>query len=110
MRLNHRMALPNFRAASSPGPGPMHPSMAGGGGGGNVGFNILKERLRSTPASPMGTYFMAQKTQDEVKANPFTHQQYGNNTFNPQKAGTRTTPTPSPTSSTATTPSTPRKL
>merc|ERR1719340_166284 len=35
---------------------------------------------------------MAQKTQDEVKANPFTHQQYGNNTFNPQKAGTRTTP------------------
>jgi len=69
------------------------------GGGGPVGFNILKERLRSTPASPMGAYFMAQKTQDEVKANPFTHQQYGNNTFNPQKAGTRTTPahgTPKP--------------
>ena len=42
---------------------------------------------------------MAQKTQDEVKANPFTHQQYGNYTFNPQKAGTRTTPahgTPKP--------------
>jgi SWI/SNF-related matrix-associated actin-dependent regulator of chromatin subfamily E protein 1 len=39
------------------------------------------------------------KSQDEVKANPFTHQQYGNNTFNPQKAGARTTPahgTPKP--------------
>jgi len=92
------MALPNFRAASSPGPGPLHPAMSGGGGG-SVGFNILKERLRSSPAGSMGTYFMAQKTQDEVKANPFTHQQYGNNTFNPQKAGTRTTPahgTPKP--------------
>jgi len=84
------MALPNFRASASPGPGGMHPAMSGGG---PVGFNILKERLRSTPASPMG------KTQDEVKANPFTHQQYGNNTFNPQKAGTRTIPahgTPKP--------------
>ena len=42
---------------------------------------------------------MAQKTQDEVKANPFTQQQYGNNTFNPQKVGTRTIPahgTPKP--------------
>ena len=42
---------------------------------------------------------MAQKTQDEVKANPFTHQQYGNNTFNPQKIGAKTLPahgTPKP--------------
>ena len=38
------------------------------------------------------TYLMAQKTQDEVKANPFTHQQNGNNSFNPQKAGVRTVP------------------
>ena len=37
-------------------------------------------------------YLMAQKTQDEVKANPFTHQQNGNNSFNPQKAGVRTVP------------------
>lgn len=74
----------------------MHPTMTAGA---PVSFNILKERLRSTPVMPMGGYFMAQKTQDEVKANPFTHQQYGNNTFNPQKAGTRTIPahgTPKP--------------
>jgi hypothetical protein len=32
------------------------------------------------------------KTQDEVKANPFTHQQNGNNSFNPQKVGVRTVP------------------
>merc|ERR1719369_1966725 len=45
-------------------------------------------RLRATPAagSPMG------KTQDEVKANPFTQQQYGNNTFNPQRVGAKTLP------------------
>jgi len=67
----------------------MHPSMSGGG---QVGFNILKERLRSTPGSPMGAYLMAQRSQDEVKANPFTHQQNGNNSFNPQKAGVRTVP------------------
>jgi len=83
------MALPNYRASSSPGPGGMHPSMSGGG---QSGFNILKERLRSTPGSPMGAYLMAQRTQDEVKANPFTHQQNGNNSFNPQKAGVRTVP------------------
>eukprot|EP00092_Neocalanus_flemingeri_P016968 GFUD01018353.1.p1 GENE.GFUD01018353.1~~GFUD01018353.1.p1 ORF type:complete len:638 (+),score=215.62 GFUD01018353.1:62-1915(+) len=90
------MALPNFRATSSPGPSPMHPTMTAGA---PVAFNILKERLRSVPASPMGAYFMAQKTQEEIKSNPFTHQQYGNNTFNPQKAGARTIPahgTPKP--------------
>ena len=41
---------------------------------------------------------MAQK-QDEVKANPFVQQQYGNSSFNPQKAGQRTLPqagTPKP--------------
>ena len=38
-----------------------------------------------TPSGhPLQAYFMAQKQQDEVKANPFTQQQYGNNTFNPQ--------------------------
>lgn len=51
--------------------------------GAGAPFNILKERLR-TPASPMG------KQQDEIKANPFTQQQYGNSTFNPQKVGTKT--------------------
>ena len=35
---------------------------------------------------------MAQKQQDEVKANPFQQQQYGNNTFNPQRVGTKTLP------------------
>merc|ERR1719244_2444058 len=68
------------------------------GAGAPVSFNILKERLR-TPASPMGAYFLAQKQQDEIKANPFTQQQYGNNTFNPQKVGTKTLPahgTPKP--------------
>merc|ERR1719154_984144 len=43
---------------------------------------------------------MAQRHQDEVKANPFTQQQpNGNNTFNPQKVGTKTLPahgTPKP--------------
>jgi len=85
------MALPNYRATSSPGP-QMNQSM-GGGGGSPASFNILKDRLRATPASPMGRH------QDEVKANPFTHQQYGNNTFNPQKVGTKTLPaqgTPKP--------------
>jgi len=86
------MALPNFRAATSSGVGSMHSTMTAGASP-SASFNILKERLRSTPGMPMG------KTQDEVKANPFTHQQYGNNTFNPQKAGTRTIPahgTPKP--------------
>jgi len=67
--------------------------------GAPVPFNILKERLRSTPASPMGAYLFAQKQQDEVKANPFTQQQYGNNSFNPQKAGAKALPnagTPKP--------------
>merc|ERR1719189_466313 len=35
---------------------------------------------------------MAQKQQDEVKSNPFTAQQYGNNTFNPQRVGAKTLP------------------
>merc|ERR1719151_172310 len=66
------MALPNFRQTNSPGP------MGG-------------QRLR-TPASPMGGYLMAQKQQDEVKSNPFAQQQYGNNTFNPQRVGAKTLP------------------
>ena len=37
-------------------------------------------------------YLMAQKQQDEVKSNPFTAQQYGNNTFNPQRVGAKTLP------------------
>lgn len=81
------MALPNFRqiASSSPIPG-AHPMTAGA----PVSFNILKERLKSTPASPVGAFFFQQKAQDEVKANPFTQQQYGNSSFNPQKVGTKT--------------------
>ena len=42
---------------------------------------------------------MAQKQQDEVKANPFVQQQYGNPSFNPQKVGQKTLPahgTPKP--------------
>ena len=42
---------------------------------------------------------MAQKAQDEVKANPFVQQQFGNNTFTPQKVGQKTLPqhgTPKP--------------
>lgn len=42
---------------------------------------------------------MAQKQQDEVKANPFAQQQFGNNSFNPQRAGAKTLPahgTPKP--------------
>lgn len=35
---------------------------------------------------------MAQKQQDEVKSNPFTQQQYGNNSFNPQRVGAKTMP------------------
>ena len=35
---------------------------------------------------------MAQKQQDEVKSNPFAQQQYGNNTFNPQRVGAKTLP------------------
>ena len=27
--------------------------------------------------------------QDEIKANPFAHTQYGNNAFNPQRLGTK---------------------
>ena len=27
--------------------------------------------------------------QDDIKANPFTHTQYGNNAFNPQKLGSK---------------------
>jgi len=47
----------------------------------------------------MGAYFMAQKQQDDVKANPFVQQQYGNPSFNPQKVGQKTLPahgTPKP--------------
>jgi len=82
------MALPNFRQTNSPGPMGGQQTMTAGN---PVAFNILKERLR-TPASPMGGYLMAQKQQDEVKANPFQQQQYGNNTFNPQRVGTKTLP------------------
>merc|ERR1719432_469292 len=32
------------------------------------------------------------KQQDEVKSNPFAQQQYGNNTFNPQRVGAKTLP------------------
>ena len=42
---------------------------------------------------------MAQKQQDDVKANPFVQQQYGNPSFNPQKVGQKTLPahgTPKP--------------
>merc|ERR1719499_2130958 len=73
------MALPNFSA--------------------NPATSAQMQRLRSTPASPMGAYFMAQKAQDEVKANPFVQQQFGNNAFNPQKVGQKTLPqhgTPKP--------------
>ena len=51
------------------------------------------------PASTQQAYFMAQKAQDEVKANPFVQQQFGNNTFTPQKVGQKTLPqhgTPKP--------------
>ena len=44
-------------------------------------------------------YFMAQKQQDDVKANPFVQQQFGNPSFNPQKVGQKTLPahgTPKP--------------
>ncbi|XP_071745325.1 uncharacterized protein [Lepeophtheirus salmonis] len=52
--------------------------------GSPVSFNILKERLRSSPGgSPMG---LGSK-QDEIKANPFIQTQYGNSSFNPQKLG-----------------------
>lgn len=88
------MALPNYRQTASPGPAGQQTMTAGN----PVAFNILKERLR-TPASPMGAYFMVQKQQDEVKANPFTQQQYGNNSFNPQRVGAKTMPvhgTPKP--------------
>jgi len=77
------MALPNFRQPVAGGPsGPV-----GGAqtmiAGTPVGFNILKERLRSSPsASPMG----ANKT-DELRSNPFQAGQYSNPMFNPQKAG-----------------------
>lgn len=88
------MALPNYSAA----PVQMHPNANTGPG--SPSFNILKERLRSTPGgSPMGAYFMAQKQQDDVKANPFVQQQYGNPSFNPQKVGQKTLPahgTPKP--------------
>merc|ERR1719461_849227 len=61
---------------------------------------VQMQRLRSTPGgSPMGAYFMAQKQQDDVKANPFVQQQYGNPSFNPQKVGQKTLPahgTPKP--------------
>lgn len=40
--------------------------------------------LANPTGHPLQAYFMAQKQQDEVKANPFTQQQYGNNSFNPQ--------------------------
>ena len=51
------------------------------------------------PPATLQAYFMAQKQQDEVKANPFVQQQFGNNTFTPQKVGQKTLPqhgTPKP--------------
>ncbi|XP_023324380.1 SWI/SNF-related matrix-associated actin-dependent regulator of chromatin subfamily E member 1 isoform X2 [Eurytemora carolleeae] len=79
------MALPNFRQTGSPGPmqGMTNMSMSG-----SPGYNILKERLRATPATPLGGYFSHQKL-DEVKQNPFVQQQNGNNTFTPQKIGAK---------------------
>ena len=44
------------------------------------------------PSPSSQGYLMAQKQQDEVKSNPFTAQQYGNNTFNPQRVGAKTLP------------------
>eukprot|EP00096_Caligus_rogercresseyi_P012770 TRINITY_DN545_c0_g1_i4.p1 TRINITY_DN545_c0_g1~~TRINITY_DN545_c0_g1_i4.p1 ORF type:complete len:719 (+),score=244.44 TRINITY_DN545_c0_g1_i4:110-2266(+) len=74
------MALPNYRATASAGPLQGAHMM----GGSPVSFNILKERLRSSPGgSPMG---MGSK-QDEIKANPFMQTQFGHPAFNPQKLG-----------------------
>ncbi|CAB4066810.1 SMARCE1 [Lepeophtheirus salmonis] len=73
------MALPNYRATAAAGPLQGAHIM-----GSPVSFNILKERLRSSPGgSPMG---LGSK-QDEIKANPFIQTQYGNSSFNPQKLG-----------------------
>ena len=33
--------------------------------------------------------FFFQNKPDEIKANPFVQSQYGNNSFNPQRLGTR---------------------
>jgi len=74
------MALPNFRQTASP--GPMH-AMGQMSMPGSPNFNILKERLRANPSTPMG------KGQDDVKANPFVQQQGGNNSFTPQKLGSK---------------------
>ncbi|XP_059094584.1 SWI/SNF-related matrix-associated actin-dependent regulator of chromatin subfamily E member 1-like isoform X1 [Tigriopus californicus] len=90
------MSLPNFRLAASQG---VHSS--GGSGsqpqtmtaGSPVSFNILKERLRSSPAaSPMGGFLLQggiMRQQDEIKANPFVHGPYGNAAFNPQRMGSK---------------------
>lgn len=52
-----------------------------------VSFNILKERLRSSPAaSPMGA---ATTKVDELRSNPFQPSQYSNPSFNPQRVGPR---------------------
>jgi len=56
---------------------------------GSPNFNILKERLRATPSGPMGGYFFQQKAADDVKANPFVQAPGGNNSFTPQKIGSK---------------------
>lgn len=85
------MALPNFRQAaiSSNAPQPIQGAqtmMAGS----PVSFNILKERLRSSPVGNQGAGFFFQGSKpDEIKANPFVQNQYGNSSFNPQRLGIR---------------------
>jgi len=75
------MALPNFRqpvVVGQNGPQAGAQTMTAGT---PVSFNILKERLRSSPsASPMGG-----NKSDELRSNPFQPGQYSNPTFNPQK-------------------------
>lgn len=92
------MALPNYRQTGPMPGGPMH-AMGNMSMPGSPAYNILKERLRANPATPMGGYFhpqhqqqqhyFHQKAADEVKANPFVQQQGGNNSFTPQKIGAK---------------------
>jgi len=60
-----------------------------GGMSANPNFNILKDRLRANPAPPGGGYFYHQKLQDEVRANPFVQTTGGNNSFTPQRIGSK---------------------
>jgi len=112
------MALPNFRQqAPQPGLG-LPPSMHGmghmsmngmgpmNGMGGSPNFNILKDRLRANPTPPGGAYFYHQKMADEVRANPFTQTTGGNNSFTPQKIGSKQ---PVPVGSTPKPPKAPEK-